>query len=361
MSNCGVVITAYNEGRTGWRQRESEPGGKPCGEFSFEDDLSKKYDGNELLATLDSVRGNSGAVHIVVVDDGSDDDCCDKAAELFGVTVVRHKKRHGIGWSRTDGVAHLPADTDTVMFLDAHQRISKDCIEGCAEIALKHDAIVMPDCRGIRDRDRFTELKKGQAQEVATQHAIAPRTKPRKQENGYLFRNSLIYDKPPTDLSRTHALNSPGYSMPISVWNKMPISKLCRGFGANEPMLWVKAFFLDIPMLHTCKHMVRHMFRSHGAHYVASEAEVNRNMAILAKTCFSDKTWRAFWQPQVFDGNVTKHTSKVLESDQLREEHLRFQAKKKRPDSEFWRGLCMEDLQARRTRSASGSGGTNTT
>lgn len=339
----GIVITVYNEGRSGWRQRESTPGGDPCGEFSYEDGLSEKYAGNELLATLDSVRGNSDAVHIVVVDDGSDDGCAERA-EDFGAAVVRHRKRHGIGWSRTEGVSALPDDCDTVMFLDAHQRVSPGCVGGCAELALKHNAIVMPDTRGIRDRDRFTKLKKGQKQELATQHRILPRTTPRKEEVGFLFRNSLSFDKPVDKLSRTGALNSPGYTVPLSIWRDMPISSLCRGFGGNEPMLWVKAFFLDVPILHTCDHMVRHLFRSKNAHYKATPKEVNRNMAILAKTCFDADTWDGFWWPEVFDSIVTRNTKKVLESDQLWNEHLAFQWKKKRPDSEFWRGLCLEPL-----------------
>ena len=338
----GIVITAYNEARSGWRQRESTPGGEPCGAFSYEDELSEKHDGNELLATLDSVRENSDAAHIVVVDDGSDDGCAERAPD-FGAEVVRHRKRHGIGWSRTEGVAALP-DCDTVMFLDSHQRVSPGCVEACAEIALEHDAIVMPDCRGLRDRDRFTKLRKGQKQETATQHRIIPRTTARKDETGYLFRNSLSFDKPVDNLSRTGALNSPGYTVPLTVWADMPISNLCRGFGANEPMLWVKAFFLDVPILHTCASMVRHLFRSKNAHYKATPIEVNRNMAILAKTCFDAKTWDGFWWPMVFAGNVTRNTEKMLGCDQLWNERLLFQSKKKRPDSEFWRGLCMEPL-----------------
>ena len=341
----GLVITAYNEGRTGWRQRESEPGGKPCGEFSYEDELSEKHEGNELLATLDSVRENSGAVSIVVVDDGSDDGCCDRATD-FGAVVVKHKRRHGIGWSRTEGVSALPPGCHTVTFLDSHQRISDSCIEGCADIALKHNAIVMPDSRGIRDRDRFTKLKPGQKQEIATQHRVVPRMKLYKREKGKVFRNRLDYNKPIDKLSRTYALNSPGYTMPMSVWNQMPISSLCRGFGANEPMLWVKAFFLDIKILHTCEHLVRHLFRAHNPHYKATPREVCRNMAILAKTCFDANTWSGYWWPEVFSVQVSKATEKMLACDQLWEEHLAFQANKKRPDSEFWRGLCMEDVPA---------------
>ena len=339
----GIVITVYNEARTGWRQRERDANGSPCGPFTFEDSYSKKYDGNELLATLDNVRTNAGAAPIVVVDDGSDDGCCDRAGE-FWVDLVRHDKRIGIGYSRTEGVEHLPKDCDAVMFLDAHQRVSVDCVEFCAELALKQEAIVWPDVRGLRDRDRFKRLKKGQRQEVATQHGARARTIPRGDERGYLFRNSLIFDKPPSNLSRSHAFNSPGYTLPMSVWEQMPISKLTRGFGANEPMLWVKAFFLDVPILHTCDAMVRHLFRSHDAHYTATPHEVDRNMAILAKTCFDPETWDRWWFPHVFKDKLTSEALETLNSPALLSEHRSFQARKRRSDREFWRGLCLEPV-----------------
>jgi len=374
MARPGVVITVYNEARAGWRERPARKCPK-CGyeafedgwpedwrcpkcsvswydsgknegrkEWQYEDKLSERYEGNELLATLDSVRANSEpGVPIVVVDDGSDDGCCARAGE-FGATVVRHEKRIGIGYSRTEGVEHLDPACDTVMFLDAHMRISAGCIEHSAGLALERDAIIWPDVRGLRDRPRFKKRRRGRLQETATQHGAAPRVGPDKDEPGYLFRNRLIFGKPKDTVSRTHALNSPGYTLPRSVWDIMPISKLTRGFGGNEPMLWVKAFFLDVPILHTCGAMVRHIFREHTAHYTATSREVMRNMAILAKTCFDAETWNGFWWPEVFEAAADKEMRAVLGSDELWEEHLSFQSRKKRPDCEFWRGLCLEPI-----------------
>lgn len=341
-----VVITTYNEAKTGWRERQLPDGSKV---MAFEDELSEKYDGNELRATIESVRHNTKVpVSIVVVDDGSDDHCAD-GLDREGVTVIRHKKRIGIGFSRTEGVKSIPSDTDAVMFLDAHQRVSACCIEHCCRLAVENQCVTWPDTRGLRDRPRWTQVPRGRVQETWTGHAARPRTIPGRKEqkegNGRrYFQASWIIDAPMDKISRTSALISPGYAMPLSVWKQLEISTLTRGFGANEPMLWVKCFFLDIPILHTCHAMVRHLFRATTGHYRIGLGEVYRNMAILARTCFDDATWRNWWWPSVFDCEFLDRDARaVLESAQMREEHLAFQSAKKRTDSQFWRGLCLEN------------------
>ena len=338
--NPGVVITVYNEARSGWRERENADGSRT---WQYEDELSERHGGNELLATLDDLRATEGDVPVVVVDDASDDGCCDRAGE-YGAELVRHKKRYGIGYSRTDGVAHLPPECDTVMFLDAHMRVSGGCVRFCSELALEHNAVVWPDTRGLRDRPRYKTLKRGRKQETWTGHGARPRTLPQAKERGVLFRYSWQNDRPVDRLSRTHALISPGYTIPLSVWRRMPIGRQTRGFGGNEPMIWVKAFFLDVPILHTCDAMVRHLFRAGTAHYTATNKEVYRNMAILARTAFSARTWDRYWWPAVFEPGVTKATKAVLDSDELWEAHLRFQHEKRRSDVEFWRGLTLEPV-----------------
>lgn len=342
-----VVITTYNEAKTGWRERDLGNGEKV---MAFEDELSEKYDGNELRATLDSIRHNTHApVGIVVVDDGSDDGCAD-GLDGEGVTVIRHKNRIGIGYSRTEGVSAVPSDTEAVMFLDAHQRVSHCCIEHCCRLSMENNCVVWPDTRGLRDRPRWTKVPPGRVQETWTGHAARPRTIPNRKErnegNGRrYFQSSWLIDAPKDKISRTSAMISPGYAMPMSVWKDLQISTLTRGFGANEPMLWVKCFFLDIPILHTCHAMVRHLFRATTGHYTIGLSEVYRNMAILARTCFDDNTWRTWWWPRVFDcPALDGDARKVLSSPQMREEHLAFQAKKRRLDSQFWRGLCLEPV-----------------
>lgn len=333
MPRPGIVITCYNEGRAGWRERD--------GVMQYEDALSEKYEGNELLATLDSARDG---VPIVVVDDGSTDGCAARCTE-FGASLVTHKERIGIGYSRTEGVEALPSDCDCVMFLDAHMRLSPGCLQHCADLALKHNAVVWPDTRGLRDRPRYKRYPK---RGPWTGHGAIPRTKPAKDEPDFLFRYRWQNNPPVDKLSRTHALISPGYCIPRSLWEQIKITKLARGFGANEPMIWVKCFFLGIPVLHTCGAMVRHLFRSGTAHYTVPSSEVYRNMALLAKTCFDRKTWDAWWYPAVFDGKLDQSALDALNSDELMDEHYLFQSRKKRPDSEFWRGLCFEDVPDRR-------------
>ena len=341
-----VVLTVYNEAKAGWRERDNPDGTKS---FQYEDALSSKHGGNELRATIESVRESTGiAVPIVCVDDGSTDDCA-AGLEAEGITVVRHKERIGIGFSRREGVEALPSDCDAVMFLDAHMRLSPGCLEHCAELALSHNAVVWPDTRGLRDRKRYTKPKTpAQAAEIWTGHGARPRTYDDKKTRQGMFGYDWIANRPVDKLSRTHALVSPGYTIPIPIWELIKTSRLARGFGANEPNVWVKCFFLDIPILHTCDAMVRHMFRASETDarpYKATSEEVHRNMALLARTCFDAKTWEGWWWPEVFAAREFKKDSlAALDSTELQEDHLLFQARKKRTDAEFWRGLCLEPV-----------------
>jgi len=343
-----VVLTVYNEAKAGWRERDNPDGTKS---FQYEDALSSKHHGNELRATIESVRESTGiAVPIVCVDDGSTDDCA-AGLEAEGITVVRHKERIGIGFSRREGVEALPSDCDAVMFLDAHMRLSPGCLEHCAELALSHNAVVWPDTRGLRDRKRYTKPKTpAQVAEIWTGHGARPRTYDDKKTRQGMFGYDWIANRPVDALSRSHALISPGYSMPIKLWNMVRPSALSRGFGANDASVWVKSFFLDIPILHTCSSMVRHMFRADpqdARPYTATSAEVHRNMGLLARVCFDAKSWEGWWWPEVFSAReFTKDSLVALDSVQLMEEHLLFQAQKKRSDREFFVGLCHEPCPA---------------
>jgi glycosyltransferase involved in cell wall biosynthesis len=333
----GIVITAYNEARSEWRERD--------GVWGYEDALSERFDGNGVLSTLYSV-GDSGApdVPTVIVDDGSTDGCCD-APGLSAETIIRHEQRIGIGYSRREGVDALPADVDAVMFLDAHMRLSPGCLDHCAKLALEHNAVVWPDTRGLRDRPRFKdkERSKRHGNPLWTGHGARALTKPSKGETHHMFRSEWISDAPVDKLSRTHALVSPGYTIPRSVWSDIRTSKLARGFGANEPSVYISAMFADVPILHTCGAMVRHLFRSHTAHYTVSAREVYRNMAIVAKRCFSQKTWDNYWHPELKSG-LDDDAERALVSDEFMAERAAFQKVKKRPDVEFWRGLVFEPV-----------------
>lgn len=113
-----------------------------------------------------------------------------------------------------------------------------------------------------------------------------------------------------------------------------------RGWGASEPAITLKAFFLDIDILHVIGPLARHFFRDGGQiPYLASWEAVWRNHALVARVCFDDRTWFEYWLPHVFEKHLTDAIRRDLESNEVLAEHETFLGNKVRPDREFWRGL----------------------
>jgi glycosyltransferase involved in cell wall biosynthesis len=327
------VITTHNEGNSSWIEDEQR----------YSDDLATKHEGNEVRATIESLRENTrGDLAIVVVDDGSTDGSTDGLAD-DGVILVQHPQRIGIAYSRNEGVAAAPPDTDALVFLDAHQRISPGCVDQCARVALQYEAIVWPDVYGIEKRNwtghgayanLLDDKEKGgkERKRGAGQFAAA-------------YRNQ----KPRDSVSRISAMVVPGYVMPVSVFHKVRPMTTLRGWGCSEPAMWVQAFFQDIDILHVCEGpegqcLAQHLFRKK-PHYSLPWREVYQNHAIVAKTLFDAATWEAHWFPRVFDSkHLDEKARAILDSPELTEEHLEFQTRKVRPDSEFWRGLLLREV-----------------
>jgi len=112
--------------------------------------MTAHNEGDEVGRTVTSIRENTaGPYEIVLVDDGSTDGACENM-EGDDIRVIRHTQRVGIAYSRNE--ACDAATGDVFAFLDAHQRLSENCLNRCAEIAVQHDAISWPDVRGLKDR-----------------------------------------------------------------------------------------------------------------------------------------------------------------------------------------------------------------
>ena len=59
--------------------------------------LTAYNEGAEVLRTVRSIARNTrGEFEIIVVDDGSTDACC-QGLDDFGVAVIRHERRLGVG------------------------------------------------------------------------------------------------------------------------------------------------------------------------------------------------------------------------------------------------------------------------
>ena len=283
--------------------------------------ITAHNEGEEVRRTLESIQANTtGPYEILLVDDGSTDGCCD-GLEFEQVQVIKHSERVGIAYSRNE--ASRRARGDALAFLDAHQRLSPECLDHCVATALKHQAIVWPDVRGLEDRGwtghgAFFRLCK---------------------QRGY-FNADWNKRTPRDDVSRITSLIVPGYVMPRAIYEKVFWIDSLRGWGASEPAVTLKAFFQDVDILHLCGHMARHFFRKgREIPYSASWESVWRNHALVARICFDDRTWYEYWLPKVFYKHLSSAVRYELESPAVVAEHEAFLAHKKRPDREFWRGL----------------------
>jgi len=342
MGKICAILTTHNEGKSSAIEADGGTHEK------YVDSLAEKHKGNEVRATVDSLRENTGDnLQIVIVDDGGTDGSCDGLKE-DGVIVVRNEERIGIAHSRNQGVDAAPSDCDVFSFFDAHQRVDPGVIDRCADISRKYNAIVWPDVRGMQDHGWTSHGAFAAVRRQVTRKDGSSKKGDR------LYFDAIYSNKIPRDpISRITAMVVPGYSMTRDVFNRVRLITTLRGWGASEPALWVKAFFLDIDILHACgmcgknaknNMLVRHLFRKR-PHYSLPWREIYRNQAAVAKVCFDAETWERYWWPVVFDKRkLDEEGRQMLESPELIEEHLAFQCVKKRPDSEFWRGLILEPV-----------------
>jgi hypothetical protein len=166
---------------------------------------------------------------------------------------------------------------------------------------------------------------------------------------GGLFCGSWKKTKPYDTISRSGTLLVPGYVIPKSVYPKVELIPGLANHGASEPALSVKAFFTDVDILHLCGPVARHMFREGTKLPFRCPCAVTaKNHALVARICFSQKSWDEYWMPYVFKKQLKKQ--EVVDEfyqDPIMEWHREFQKIKVRPDNEFWRGLIQGPRKGR--------------
>lgn len=118
-----------------------------------------------------------------------------------------------------------------------------------------------------------------------------------------------------------------------------------RNWGGSEAAISVKAFFLDIPILHLCGTPTRHMFKQK-LQYDATWEDVWRNHALIARVCFDDRTWYKYWLPKLFEPHLTDEGKRDMESESIVAQHEEFQRVKVRTDAEFWTVLLKQPVPA---------------
>jgi glycosyltransferase involved in cell wall biosynthesis len=288
--------------------------------------LSAHNEGSEVARTIDSIRLRTNAAHeIVLVDDGSTDRSCTGLSDR-SLRVIRNEQRIGVAHSRNQAVGL--SGGDVIGFFDAHQRVSTACIDRCAAIARRDNAIVWPDIRSFNRSSR-------------TIHGAALRQCP---DNGY-FTADWRLRCPEKVLSRISAVRCPGYFIPRAVYESVRWINGLRNWGASEAAISVKAFFLKIPILHYCGATAWHLFKSE-LKYLATWDDVWRNQALIARVCFGERSWQRYWFPEVFERSLSDAARRDVESPAILSQHEEFQAMKVRKDDEFWTELLRRDVPA---------------
>ncbi len=279
-------------------------------------------EGDELHRTVRSVVQNTrGLEEIIVVDDGSEDGSCE-ALTGDRVRVIRHQDRIGVAYSRDEG--SRAARGNVLCYLDGHQRVSRGCLDCCAQLALEQGAITCPD---IRDFGVLRwKLHGAQFQMCPQQGYFSARWR-------QWFQRRRI--------SPVTGLRAPPYSVPRDVYRHIAWSRVLRGWGGSESSIVLKSFFMGVEILHVGGPLAHHRFQKAHNYTTPSDA-IWRNQAIIARVCFDDVTWFRYWLPRVFDRHLTDEARTTLESPELQAEHAAFLCARVRTDRQFWTDLLRE-------------------
>jgi glycosyltransferase involved in cell wall biosynthesis len=286
--------------------------------------LTVHNEGDELSRALKSVLSKTTeASNVLIVDDASTDGCCERV-ENDRVHVIRNASRKGVAASRHQAVQ--AAQGSVLAFLDGHHRVATGALNCCAELAASHPSIVVPDIRDF-------EL------DSPTTHGASFRMCP---ERGY-FSANWNYAHPQQQISRVTSLRSPIYLMSRETYDRVYWIQGLRNWGGSEAAISVKAFFLDIPILHLCGTPTRHMFNQK-LEYNATWDDVWRNHALIARVCFDARTWYKYWLPKLFEPHLTDEAKRDMESESIVAQHEEFQRVKVRTDAEFWTVLLNQPV-----------------
>lgn len=278
-------------------------------------------EGNEVRRTVESIRANTlGDYEIIVVDDGSTDGSCDGIASGGDTRVLRHRERIGVAYSRDEG--SQVARGDIFAYLDGHQRVSHACLNACAELAQRQEAIVWPDVRHLRRACR------GSAHGAWFRLSSQP---------PYIT-GAWETRRPWGAVSRIGTLRAPGYVMSRHTYDRVRWIRGLRSWGASEAAISLKAFFLDIDILHLCGPTVWHLFKRRHKYAIETD-DFWWNHALIARVCFDDRTWARYWWPSRFREHVNGCNREALSAPAILAQHEEFQKRKMRPDREFWRGI----------------------
>ena len=289
--------------------------------------MSVLNEGEYLRNTIRSIRETTRDCEIIVVDDGSTDGCCDA---LEDAVYIKHEERKGVAAGRSTGAE--AAKGDCIIFADGHHKFEKRCLEDIATESLERNAIVWPCIQDLIGNDKADPKLYG--------HGAHLHVMDSGREEGMIgFEWSRHKER--DRLVRSSGLFVP-YAVPRDLYNTIKWPKGLSQFGNTEKSVVLKSFFTDIPIYHKCGPISYHLYRGRkdfGQPDVPYDIRGDlrwRNQAIAVRVCFHERTWKSYWWPKVFYRYVRGYD---MDNADLIDQNRKFQLIKKRPDTEFWRGL----------------------
>ncbi len=295
--------------------------------------ISVCNEGDELARTIARLHAATSIdIEIVVVDDGSNDGCCD---DLDCDQLVQHSERIGVAQSRLDGMA--AATGDCFVFLDGHHKFDDGCIDKIVALAMAKQAIVWP-C--IFDYSDSKADKYGHGALIRINDGKHP------EKEGLLGNSWYSKNRPEKGgYSRAFGCLIP-YAIPRAIADRVKWHRGMRGLGNSELAVAVKAFFTEVDIFHVCGAVSRHLFRERPPYTGSRWLHWLHNSALTARICFTEKTWRNHWWPVAFNGRHPELREEDYDRPGVAEQQVAFQKIKRRPDSELWRGLVHQPVPA---------------
>jgi len=275
--------------------------------------ITAHNEGEEVKLTCEDVLQNAGCpVEVIAVDDGSTDGSFDNLPKE--VKIIRRPRKTGVASSRN--LAVKEARGDYLMFLDAHQRVAKDTPARMADAAKRTNSLIVPgvgalySARTHLNFGGYLEIKDKRLHSRWSRHTPKDRLEP-----------VVSFVAPGWVISRVNFIRIGGWNLPLFNW------------GSTEVTIALKCLMCGIPVLADRDAVTWHRFRNR-APYRLTNHGIWQNAYVLAKTCFSEETYREYWEPLYKSAYWKGAFRAVLDSLVLQAEHDGFQLMKTRSDAE---------------------------
>ena len=236
--------------------------------------------GTFLKETVESaIQGLDGCkdYEIIIIDDQSDDGCCDLVEQSDQVKVFRPAEKLGVSHARR--LAGTMATGDVIMTTDSHCYYPRRCIWRMAHWAVRQRAIILPQVKIERSGGAYTPVQGGKL-------TISPR--------------GLRTDRP-SRARENPSLYGSIYLMSRMVWDWIGGWIGLPGYwGGEEVINSVLAYRFGIPIVVVAKHECTHrMYREHAQYpWPLPNHHPSDITHYIHAACFPD-TYPTIWNPLI--------------------------------------------------------------